>query len=338
MKNCTAISENECKTNNTITRTMKAAVCEAPGKYIIKNYPVPTPDENQILVHLKGCGICSSNLPVWEGRPWFKYPLEKGAPGHEGWGRVEEIGSNVKSCFPGQWVTLLSQNAFAEYEVITEDMVVPIPSQLEGMPFPGEPLGCAMNIFKRCNIHKSNNVAVVGAGFIGLIVSYLAVKAGANVIIVSRNKNALEVAKKIGIERTVLYDYSKSNQMELVKSMCTNGFDCVIEATGFQKPLDLAGELVKVRGKLVIAGYHQDGLRTINLQSWNWRGIDVINAHEREPKAYLDGIRSAIKEVIRNQLDIKPFFTHMFPLDNITEAFNMAQKRPEGFVKALVLI
>ena len=56
----------------------------------------------------------------------------------------------------------------------------------------------------------------------------------------------------------------------------------VIEAVGKQWPLDLAGELVGYGGKLIIAGYHQDGPRQVNMQSWNWKGIDVINAHERD--------------------------------------------------------
>jgi hypothetical protein len=55
---------------------------------------------------------------------------------------------------------------------------------------------------------------------------------------------------------------------------------------------DLAGELCAERGRLVIAGYHQDGMRQVNVQLWNWRGIDVINAHERDPQAYVDGMRA----------------------------------------------
>jgi threonine dehydrogenase-like Zn-dependent dehydrogenase len=69
----------------------------------------------------------------------------------------------------------------------------------------------------------------------------------------------------------------------------TGGAMCerVIEAVGLQWPLDLAGEITGERGRLVIAGYHQDGKREVNMQMWNWRGIDVINAHERDPRAYV---------------------------------------------------
>ena len=47
----------------------------------------------------------------------------------------------------------------------------------------------------------------------------------------------------------------------------------------------------------VVAGYHQDGPRKVNMQLWNWRGIDVVNAHERDPKTYIQGIREAVDAV-----------------------------------------
>ena len=47
-------------------------------------------------VRLEGCGVCGSNLPVWEGRPWFQYPLDPGTPGHEGWGVIEEVGEGLQ--------------------------------------------------------------------------------------------------------------------------------------------------------------------------------------------------------------------------------------------------
>ncbi len=73
--------------------------------------------------------------------------------------------------------------------------------------------------------------------------------------------------------------------------------DRVIEVVGEQWPLDLAAELTRERGRLIIAGYHQEGPRQVNMQLWNWRGLDVINAHERDPKVYLEGIRLAVDAV-----------------------------------------
>ena len=75
-----------------------------------------------------------------------------------------------------------------------------------------------------------------------------------------------------------------------VKELTGGAFcDRVIEAVGKQWPLDLAAELTRERGRLIVAGYHQDGPRQVNMQLWNWRGLDVINAHERDPEVYMRG-------------------------------------------------
>ncbi|HSU39265.1 MAG TPA: hypothetical protein VLJ38_06850, partial [Polyangiaceae bacterium] len=122
-------------------------------------------------------------------------------------------------------------------------------------------------------------------------------------------------------------------------SELTGGAFCdrVIEATGKQWPLDLSAELTKVRGRLVIAGYHQDGARSVNMQLWNWRGIDVVNAHEREPARYVHGMRGAIAATLDGTLSPRRLFTHTYSLAELGEALAATAERPEGFVKALVL-
>ena len=91
-----------------------------------------------------------------------------------------------------------------------------------------------------------------------------------------------------------------------------------------------------MRARLIVAGYHQDGMRSVNLQLWNWRGLDVINAHEREPAVYVDGVREAVRRVADGTLDPSPLYTHEFPLEAIDDALRATHDRPDGFVKALV--
>jgi threonine dehydrogenase-like Zn-dependent dehydrogenase len=110
----------------------------------------------------------------------------------------------------------------------------------------------------------------------------------------------------------------------------------VIEAGGTQETLDLGSALTGTRGRLVIAGYHQDGLRSVNMQEWNWRGIDVINAHEREEAVSVEGIRLAAEAVASARIRVDELVTHFFPLDQIQKGFQTLEQRPEGFVKAVV--
>jgi threonine dehydrogenase-like Zn-dependent dehydrogenase len=176
----------------------------------------------------------------------------------------------------------------------------------------------------------------VGIGFLGAVLTRLASQAGARVIAISRRPFALEVARASGAAHTLAMD-DHWRILEEVKRL-TGGAMCerVIEAVGLQWPLDLAGELTGERGRLVVAGYHQDGTRQVNMQMWNWRGIDVVNAHERDPRMYVQGIRDAIALMAQGTLDTAPLFTHRFPLDRLGEALEMTRTRPDGFLKAVV--
>jgi threonine dehydrogenase-like Zn-dependent dehydrogenase len=291
----------------------RAAVLEAPRRARLVRPPIPVPAPGEVLVRIDGCGVCASNVPVWEGRPWFDYPLEPGAPGHEAWGVEVESGRRV---------ALLSQRGFAEYAAVPADELVPLPAELDGMPFPGEPLGCATNVFARSGVRAGDTVAVVGCGFLGLLLVQLCVAAGARTLAFSRRGSALALARSFGADTPA----------DAVDESC----DVAIETGGVQATLDLAARLCRVRGRLVVAGYHQDGRREVDLQLWNWRGLDVVNAHERDPALYVEGIRAAAAAVVSGRLDPGPLLTHVLPLERLGEAMELARMRPEGFVKALV--
>jgi threonine dehydrogenase-like Zn-dependent dehydrogenase len=315
----------------------RVAVLDEPRSVRIERAAAPPVGPRQVRVRLEGCGVCGSNLPVWEGRPWFRYPFAGGAPGHEGWGRVDDVGENVGSVRPGDRVAVLSYHAFADYDIAEETNVALLPSALDGQPFPGEALGCAMNVFERSDIHPEHTVAVVGVGFLGAVLTKLAASAGARVVAIARREFALEIARRMGAWETIRFN--DAAHVNAVIHELTGGVGCerVIEATGFQSPLDLAGDLTAERGKLVIAGYHQDGLRQVNMQLWNWRGLDVINAHERDPRKYMEGMRTAIATVASGRVDPTPLYTDSFKLEELPHAFDRMNQRSGSFLKALLI-
>lgn len=297
---------------------------------------VPPPGPRQVRVRLEGCGVCASNLPVWEGRPWFAYPFAAGAPGHEGWGRVDAVGAEVQELAVGDRVAMISSNAYAEHDLAEIDSVVRIPAQLAGQPVPGEPLGCAMNIFRRSDIQAGQTVAIVGIGFLGALLTALCVQAGARVIALSRRQSALDMAERFGATSSVVFR-EPAQAVRDARAVCgTQGCERVIEAVGHQEALDVATELAGVRARLVIAGYHQDGSRSVNLQRWNWQGLDVVNAHERDPLQYRHGMQEALERIASGQLDPTPLYTHLFPLEETGAAFTALAERPTGFFKALI--
>ena len=74
------------------------------------------------------------------------------------------------------------------------------------------------------------------------------------------------------------------------------------------------------------------------MQLWNWRGLDVINAHERDPALYVRGIRAAVDAVVEGRLDPTPLYTHRYALEELPDALQAMQERPDGFMKALITL
>lgn len=315
----------------------RAAVIESPGKVTVKESSLPEPGNDEVRIKVEGCGICASNIPVWEGRDWFEYPIEKGNPGHEAWGIVDAVGENVTNFTRGERVTGLSYNAYATHDIAKAKDLVVLPDFFDNKPFPGEPLGCAMNIFSRSDIQEGQTVAIVGCGFLGLLLIQLAKSAGAKVIALSRREFSLEAAKKAGADETIALD-DHYQIIEKVKEL-SNGKFCerVIEATGKEWPLNLSIELTAERGKLIVAGFHQDGMRNLNVQMLNWRGIDMISAHERDPKQYIQGIKDAIDAIQKHEMDPFPFFTHGYSLEEMETAYQQLTQRPDGFIKGVII-
>jgi threonine dehydrogenase-like Zn-dependent dehydrogenase len=293
------------------------------------------PGRGEVRVALEGCGVCGSNLPVWEGRPWFTYPLEPGAPGHEGWGEVAAVGEDV-DLVAGQRVAVLAERAFATEVTVPATAVVPLPDALAGRDFPGEAVGAGWNVARRSAFAPGQTVAVVGVGFLGAVVTALARAAGARVLAVSRRQHSLEVARAMGAAEVIRLDDRWQVGRAVAERTDDALCDVVVEAVGTQGPLDLAGDLTRPGGRLVVAGFHQDGPRTVDLQSWNWKGIDVVNAHERDERVVAEGVRAGADAVVAGTIDLAPLLTHRFALDQLGRALDAMVERPDGFLKAVV--
>jgi threonine dehydrogenase-like Zn-dependent dehydrogenase len=295
-----------------------AAVVDGPRSARLATVARPAPGPAEVLVQVAGCGVCGSNVPVWQGEPWTAYPLEAGGPGHEVWGTLED----------GTSVTALSYRGFAEHDVAAVNAVVTLPAELAGTPFPGEAVGCAVNVFRRAEIRPGDTVAVVGVGFLGALLVRLAADAGARVLAFARRDYALEVARAQGAAEALPLHAAGAYE---------ESCDVVVEAAGVQATLDAATRLVRTRGRLVVAGYHQDAARTVDMQTWNWRGLHIVNAHERDPAVCVDGMRIGVELAARGVLDVASLVTHTFPLARIGDALDAALERPDGFLKAVVV-
>jgi threonine dehydrogenase-like Zn-dependent dehydrogenase len=316
---------------------MRAAVVAAPGRAELRQVPVPEPGAREIVVRLEGCGVCGSNGPVWEGREWFRYPLPPGAPGHEGWGRVAAVGRDVRGLREGDRVAGLFAAAFADYDRCDAAHAIALPPALDALAFPGEPLACAVNAFRRARVRPGDTVAVVGVGFLGAVVARMAAAAGARVIAFARRPWALALARRLGAAEAIPLGDGPAAALERARAaLCGARCDVAVEAVGLQEPLDLAADLLGEGGRLVIAGFHQDGRRSIDLCAWNWKALELVNAHFRDPAVQVAGLRAALDAAESGLLDVSALVTHSFPLDRLGDAFAAMQARPDGFLKGIV--
>lgn len=312
---------------------MKAYALATPQQFKEFDKEIPTPSDHEVQVKVKICGVCSSEVGVWQHvEPNEADPLFLG---HEVSGEISQVGNAVTQYKVGDRVTVLAQKGFAEYVVVPENHVVPLKDETPYELALGEPIACAMNATKRSNVQVGDTVAIIGLGFMGqLILQGIKLKGATNIIAIDTRDEALEMASKMGA--THVFKPSDDVNQKIADLTNGEGADVVIEATGTQPALDTATQIVRIRGSLIIYGYHQGPPRSVDMQQWNWKGLDVVNAHERDPEVYMEGMRVGIKLLESGQLDMAPLVTHAFPLEEVNEAFECSVSKPEGFFKAFI--
>jgi YD repeat-containing protein len=313
-----------------------AAFLVRPQLTLVREIKLPEPEGNQILVRLQGCGICDSNLSLWEGRPWFVYPREAGAPGHEGWGIVEAVGAAVTDIEIGQRVAMLSGHAYAEFDIAPRDRVIALPEELDDEPFPADSCGRAVSIFQRSGIRCGHSVAIMGDGLVELLLAQLAADAGAHVVVLSERADALQLAESMDADQTLEITYDGQDRRRAMELSAGRGFDCVIELTGIQRKLELATAIVAEDAPLVIEANPTD-LRGTCAPWWDGRDIRIIHAQEPSMSRRIADVQTAIEAALLGRLDPFPLLTHTVPLDALDQGFRMLRERPAGFVKALMI-
>jgi threonine dehydrogenase-like Zn-dependent dehydrogenase len=297
----------------------------------------PVPKASEVVVKVEVCGVCSSELNVWLDE---KAIIDKPRfIGHEVSGTVLRTGDEVSQFVAGDRVVIYPyrSSGFADEVCVPEKFVMKLADHIPFDLALGEPIGCAMNAVRRSRVEIGDTVVVIGAGFMGaLILQGVKWRGAGTLIAVDTRDEPLQTALQLGAD--IAINSSKQDVREAIAALTGGGgADVVIEATGYQAPLELAGEIVRTRGTIVIYGYHQGGPRTVDMKKWNFKGLDVINAHERDPDIYMQGIRAGMKLMEKGKLIMEPLVTHRFALDRIGEAFETSASKPPGFMKAIIV-
>jgi L-iditol 2-dehydrogenase len=328
---------------------MKQAVLRRPGEFEVADAPVPEIGPDEVLVRVAACGVCASELDMFLGHTERAFPI---LPGHEVSGVVERVGEAVTRQRPGDpvgiWVT---EAGFSEYVNVHTDFALPAADLPLDLAL-AEPVACAVNAVEIADVGLGDDVAIVGAGFMGALVLKLVLLRGARrVFVADARPEALDRARAMGATHTIhvgtesLVEVVRANTDRVpagtfgdVGELDEVGADVTFEVTGFQEPLVNAGDATRMAGKIVIVGYHQGGMRELPLGTWNYMAFHIVNAHFREESTILRGMRVGMRLLTSGRLSLDDLVTHRFGLDDVSRAFEIAVEKPAGFVKATVSV
>ncbi|KKZ67840.1 alcohol dehydrogenase [[Emmonsia] crescens] len=272
-----------------IPKTMKALQYSKPKEFGIVNIPVPTLREHDVLIKVKACGVCGTDLHIHEGEFIAKFPL---VPGHETVGVVAAIGPKVKGFNIGDRVVadnselcgecfycrrgeeLLCENfeahgvtmngGFAEYCAYPAGRVFKIKNLSDVDATLLEPASCAAHGLDKISPKMGSTVLMFGAGPTGLVLAQLLkLNGGCKVVIAAPEGLKMDLAKSLdaGDEYIALSRSDPSAQFAKLKADNPYGFDIVVEATGSVKILEDAIHYCRRGGKLVVYGVYSSADR-----------------------------------------------------------------------------
>lgn len=336
---------------------MKVAVYSGPEQIGLREMDRPTVEPGYVLINVKACGICGSDLHAYFG----EWQQKDTARGHELTGVIDEVGDNVDDYKPGDRVCVecfshcgrcrycrtgsynmcVDRNfqnrhpgGFAEYCVAEAGALYTLPDELSfDMAALVEPLAVSYRAFRQSDAQKF--LLIIGAGTIGLMALASATHAGIeNTIIVAKYERQVEMARDLGASHIVMADDEEipSKVKDLTDGL---GADAVIVTITSDSALAQAFKSARRRATIVLVGGYSNEQRV--------RLAEVVSNEflVRGSACYgMSGLdtdfESAIKILSSGDLPLDRMITHRFSLDQIAEAFRTSADKTTGAIKVLV--
>ena len=328
------------------SREIEAVYFIKPGKVEIKGTKITSPEEGEIQIQIKACGVCKGDVNVFKGIDLEWYQSTWGQPpivaGHEGVGVVSEVGRNITDLNPGDKVTLVPGKSvsghFSQYVNLPRTQIAKIPDTVKDFSqWIAEPQSCVINALYHTRIFPGENVIVIGCGFMGLLIiqALKGASVAGKIIGVDIDTEKLELARRFGAEETFNPD-KKRDLLELIKSYSKNT-DIIIEAAGTQQTLDLSTELVKVGAKIIIFAWHH-GKRTINGTRWHLGGVRVLNAGPAIEPDFLRMFQGTVSLMKRGIFDLNLLVTHRMSYNEAQQLLEIAvEPKKHKYIKGVLM-
>jgi L-iditol 2-dehydrogenase len=341
-------------------RSMKSCWMVGKRKISIRHSDYVKPERDEVVVKVKSCGICGTDLHFYND-----YPTGEPIPlGHEVAGIVHETGNEVKDLNPGQSVVIqnhvpcgrcypcLQGNyahctdiktymndtaAMADYVCVHRSMALPFEHLSFVEAAIAEPLTVALDVMREAAVQPFQNVIISGPGIIGLFCTMLADRAGAGSITVighrfdtKRGKARSEAALRMGA--TTIIDSAKSSWKEEVTEACGGAVQRIIVTS---PPATIAPlfDLASFGSWIVYNGISfREELISFNANSFHFKKLRLIASHAIPNW----GFPLAFEILSGRELDFQKLVTHQFAIDRIEDAFETAASRDREVVKVVV--
>ena len=342
---------------------MKAALFSDVGKIALAEVKRTSPPAGYVEVQVRQVGICGSDLHSYYGH-WNQ--SHTFAHGHETCGVVTAVGAGVTNVQPGERVVIEcfshcgeclycrtghynqclqrkgvsheQHGGFAEYTTAHASGLFKIPDSMsdeEGALV--EPLAVGVRALAQAHATHADRVLVIGGGTIGLLCLAVAKAIGVHeTLITAKYPQQVEMAQALGADHVV--DVTRADVRDVVNELTDNlGVDVVIETVGGAANFNEALATVRKRGRVVlVADYHKP--LEVDLARLVWSEATVTGSNCYGFSGMETDFQAAIDLIDSGKVDITKIVTHRFPLDDVTEAFQVAADKEMGSVKVHLVV
>ena len=328
--------------------SMKVASLISAGNFRLEERDIPVPEGDQVIIRVEACGVCSSEIPIFDGSlvgtpgVSFRYTGFPADLGHEVAGVVSHVGPDVKNLREGDRVTGLTYSGcgFAEYFRESETMLVKIPDGWKGdlKHAIGEPLVATINILRQVSVEYGDSVLVVGDGYMSLLlIAALSRQCLSKLIVIGHHDNRLDLARKFGACHTI--NGKACNAWEAIMDLTGGaGVDVAVEYAGSPSALQLAASVckAKVRAKLVLAAAYDNSMPfTIGNYLQN-RAPVLIPAYPNQTFDRRYDMERAMWALEAGIFPIGDLLTHEYRLEETGQAYQDCIARLPGYIKGIV--
>ena len=328
--------------------TNRLAQLVSPRKFEFVESQIDSIEEDDVLIEVISCGICSSEMPIYTGdligTPGvsFRYKEYPAKLGHEVVGRVVDIGSKVTRFKISDIVTGLTYSGagFAKFFVEKESMLHSINGFEQPEYILGEPLMATVNILNNINFEFGDSVSVIGEGCMSLLlISALRHYPLDKVFIFGHHEFKLDIIRSFGFEHVV--NSKKQDPWQYVMDHTDGlGVNVSIEYAGNTDALRLAASITKakVRSKLVLASSYDNSMPFTICNYLQNRAPVIIPAYPNQSKDKFKDLSLGIWAYEKKIIEIKPLITHEFSLDSLGDAYSYITDNRDKYIKGIVRV